>query len=54
LPPARVSLIGRERESARLGELLRAAPVVTLCGPGGVGKTTLATWVTDGLGDEVC
>ena len=54
VPPARVSLIGRERESARLGELLRAAGVVTLCGPGGVGKTTLATWMAAALSEEVC
>jgi predicted ATPase len=54
VPPARVSPIGRERESARLGELLRAAALVTLCGPGGVGKTTLATWVAGQLGEEVC
>jgi len=54
VPPARVSLIGRERESARLGELLRAAGVVTLCGPGGVGKTTLATWLAGELSEEVC
>ena len=52
--PARVSLIGRERESARLLDLLRSAPVVTLCGPGGVGKTTLAGSLTARAEEDVC
>lgn len=35
-------LIGRDAELARLGEVLGRAPVVTLVGPGGVGKTSVA------------
>jgi len=35
-------LIGRDEEVAALLQLLRVAPVVTLTGPGGVGKSTLA------------
>jgi len=35
-------LIGRDEEFATLLHLLRFAPVVTLTGPGGVGKSTLA------------
>ncbi len=35
-------LIGRDEEFAALLQLLRVAPVVTLTGPGGVGKSTLA------------
>ena len=36
------SLIGRERESALLGDLLREPGLVTVIGPGGCGKTSLA------------
>ena len=36
------SFVGRERQLVELTELLVAAPVVTLVGPGGVGKTRLA------------
>jgi tetratricopeptide (TPR) repeat protein len=44
LPPAPVLFTGRDRELARLDELLDpdAAPVAVLTGTGGVGKTALA------------
>ena len=42
LPAERSSFIGREDESEALAGLLRAHRLVTLTGPGGVGKTRLA------------
>ncbi|MFI7134282.1 BTAD domain-containing putative transcriptional regulator [Nonomuraea sp. NPDC050153] len=41
----RTSFIGREAELAQLGTLLGRARIVTLVGPGGAGKTRLATEV---------
>ena len=64
-PPARTNLpapvdalIGREREVAEFRQLLTGARLVTLTGPGGVGKTRLALAVAQDLApafaDGVC
>jgi len=42
LPAQLTKFIGRERDLARVRPLLERAPLVTLVGPGGVGKTRLA------------
>jgi hypothetical protein len=42
LPLIRTTFVGRESPLADLGMLLDGAAVVTLVGPGGVGKTRLA------------
>src|SRR5688572_7744059 len=42
LPRATTSFIGRSEERARMSQLLRERRIVTLVGPGGVGKTRLA------------
>ena len=43
LPVARSSFVGRDRELAELTSLIRQSRLVTLIGPGGAGKTRLAT-----------
>ena len=48
LPAQLTKFIGRERDLARVRPLLKCAPLVTLTGPGGVGKTRLALEVAAG------
>jgi predicted ATPase len=54
LPVQRTAFIGREREAADLRQLLSRADVhlVTLTGPGGIGKTRLALQVAGEMADQ--
>jgi predicted ATPase len=54
LPVQRTAFIGREHEVAALRQLLDRDDVrlVTLTGPGGIGKTRLALQVAAGIGDQ--
>jgi predicted ATPase/DNA-binding NarL/FixJ family response regulator len=49
LPAEPDSFVGRERDLTELGRLLDEIRVVTLCGPGGIGKTRLALRLAAGL-----
>jgi len=49
LPVARSSMVDREREQAELMDLVPRAPVLTITGPGGIGKTRLAIEVARSL-----
>ena len=51
LPIQLTSFIGREREIAEVRRLLLTAPIVTLTGAGGSGKTRLALQVGNSLSD---
>src|SRR5579859_4390563 len=42
LPAQLSSFVGRQREMAQIGELLANARILTLTGPGGIGKTRVA------------
>ena len=46
------SFVGRERELDELRGLAASTRAVTLCGPGGIGKTRLAQRVLAGLAGE--
>ncbi|MEV0144131.1 MULTISPECIES: BTAD domain-containing putative transcriptional regulator [unclassified Nonomuraea] len=54
-PPAQLtSFVGRAAEVTEVAALLRVARLVTLIGPGGVGKTRLSVEVAGAAGDAVC
>jgi predicted ATPase/DNA-binding SARP family transcriptional activator len=50
--PPRPSLVGRDDELREVGGLLRTVRLVTLVGPGGVGKTRLATEIAARVGAD--
>src|SRR5271154_3714204 len=54
LPASRTGFVGREKEAAGAKELLRRQDVrlVTVTGPGGIGKTRLAIEVATGLTEQ--
>jgi predicted ATPase/DNA-binding winged helix-turn-helix (wHTH) protein len=52
LPAGATALIGRSTAVQRLRDLISAHRVVTLTGPGGIGKTALALEVASGLQSE--
>lgn len=54
-PPAQLtSFVGRAGEVAEVAAMLRVARLVTLVGPGGVGKTRLSVEVAGAAADDVC
>jgi hypothetical protein len=53
VPPYATSFIGREAECAAVRQDLRDARLVSLVGPGGVGKTRLAAELAAGLADAL-
>ncbi|MEV0400519.1 BTAD domain-containing putative transcriptional regulator [Actinoallomurus sp. NPDC050550] len=53
-PVPLTAFVGRDDEVAEVADLLRVARLVTLIGPGGVGKTRLSVQVAGAVTDEVC
>ncbi len=53
LPRRLSSFVGREQQIAQGRKLFESAPLVTLTGPGGVGKTTLAMQIAAGMLDDL-
>src|SRR5690242_378649 len=53
LPTPLSSFVGREREVAGVRHLLAASRLVTLLGPGGIGKTRLAIEAATGMVDQI-
>jgi transcriptional regulator with XRE-family HTH domain len=52
MPTPLSSFVGREHELAEVRQLITAYRLVTLLGPGGIGKTRLAVEVATGLVDD--
>ncbi|WP_346012035.1 BTAD domain-containing putative transcriptional regulator, partial [Streptomyces sp. SID3343] len=52
LPAALTELVGREDAVSEVGDAVDHARLVTLTGPGGVGKTRLALAVAEGIADR--
>ena len=53
LPEEPNTFIGRERELVELRQLLHRTRALTLCGPGGIGKTRLALRLLASAADGV-
>lgn len=51
LPQPLTELVGRQQETAQVAQLLAAARLVTLTGPGGIGKTRLSLAVAAAVAD---
>ena len=52
LSPRLTTFVGRDREAAELAALLEASRLVTITGPGGIGKSSLAVEVARSVEDD--